>query len=72
MNELLAQFLSEARDALEGIGGKLMELERAVAHLDDKAAICAELSRLTGHKLVAQSDTSPDVDVGDQRLAPRH
>jgi two-component system chemotaxis sensor kinase CheA len=29
MNELLAQFLSEARDALEGIGGKLMELERA-------------------------------------------
>jgi two-component system chemotaxis sensor kinase CheA len=29
MNELLAQFLSEARDALEGIGGKLMELEQA-------------------------------------------
>lgn len=29
MNELLAQFLSEARDALEGIGGKLMELEAA-------------------------------------------
>ncbi|CAM8621987.1 CheA Chemotaxis protein histidine kinase and related kinases [Comamonadaceae bacterium] len=29
MNDLLAQFLSEARDALEGIGGKLMELERA-------------------------------------------
>jgi len=29
MNELLAQFLSEARDALEGIGGKLMELENA-------------------------------------------
>ncbi|MBX9937054.1 MAG: Hpt domain-containing protein, partial [Burkholderiaceae bacterium] len=29
MNELLEQFLSEARDALEGIGQKLMELERA-------------------------------------------
>jgi two-component system, chemotaxis family, sensor kinase CheA len=29
MNELLEQFLSEARDALEGIGTKLMELERA-------------------------------------------
>lgn len=29
MNELLAQFLSEARDALEGIGQTLMELEHA-------------------------------------------
>jgi protein-tyrosine phosphatase len=33
-----------------------MEPEQAVAHLGDKAAICAELSRLTGHKLVAQSE----------------
>ncbi|MBN9373177.1 MULTISPECIES: glycosyltransferase family 2 protein [unclassified Hydrogenophaga] len=54
------------------VGARVMELQQAVAHLHDKAAICAELSRLTGHKLVAQSDTRPDVDVGDQRLAPRH
>jgi len=32
-----------------------MELERAIAHLSDKAEICAELSRLTSHKLVAQT-----------------
>ncbi len=31
-----------------------MELERAITHLSDKAEICAELSRLTGHKLVTQ------------------
>jgi glycosyltransferase involved in cell wall biosynthesis len=37
------------------VGAKLMELERAIAHLTDKAEICAELSRLTGHRLVAQS-----------------
>lgn len=36
------------------VGAKLMELERAIAHLSDKAEICAELSRLTGHKLVAK------------------
>lgn len=40
------------------VGAQVMELEQAVAHLRDKAAICAELSRLTGHKLVAQSETS--------------
>lgn len=34
------------------VGAKLMELERAIAHLSDKAEICAELSRLTGYKLV--------------------
>ncbi|MDP2021665.1 MAG: glycosyltransferase family 2 protein [Hydrogenophaga sp.] len=34
------------------VGAKLMELERAIAHLEDKAAICAELSRLTGHVLL--------------------
>jgi glycosyltransferase involved in cell wall biosynthesis len=39
------------------VGAKLMELERAIAHLSDKAEICAELSRLTGHKLVAQAPT---------------
>lgn len=33
------------------VGAKLMELERAIAHLSDKDAIRAELSRLTGHKL---------------------
>jgi hypothetical protein len=30
-----------------------MELERAVAHLTDRGAILAELSRLTGHRLHA-------------------
>lgn len=35
------------------VGAKLMELERAIAHLTDKDEICAELSRLTGHALVA-------------------
>jgi DNA-binding response OmpR family regulator len=29
MNPLLEQFLSEARDFLQGIGGRLMDLERA-------------------------------------------
>lgn len=33
------------------VGAKLMELEKAIAHLDDKDEICAELSRLTGHNL---------------------
>jgi hypothetical protein len=31
------------------VGTKVMELERAVAHLKDKHEIAAELSRLTGH-----------------------
>ncbi len=54
------------------VGAKVMELERAVAHLhDDKATICAELSRLTGHKLVARSDTVAPTDVRDPQLAPR-
>jgi glycosyltransferase involved in cell wall biosynthesis len=53
------------------VGARVMELERAVAHLDDKAAICAELSRLTGHKLVARSETVASPDVRDNRLAPR-
>ena len=41
------------------VGAKLMELEHAIAHLRDKAEICAELSRLTGHTLVAQT-AAPD------------
>lgn len=54
------------------VGAKVMELERAVAHLhDDKAAICAELSRLTGHRLVARSETVATPDVHGKRLAPR-
>jgi len=53
------------------VGAKVMELERAVAHLSDKAAICAELSRLTGHKLVAQSDAVTPPHVRDPQLAPR-
>lgn len=53
------------------VGAKVMELERAVAPLRDKTAICAELSRLTGHKLVAQNDAVATPDVRDNRLAPR-
>lgn len=34
------------------VGAKVMEYERAIAHLSDKRAIAAELSRLTGHALV--------------------
>lgn len=37
------------------VGAKLMELERSIAHLTDKTEICAELSRLTGHTLVAST-----------------
>ena len=53
------------------VGAKLMELERAVAHLNDKTAICAELSRLTGHKLVAQSEPVATPTVNEDRLAHR-
>ncbi|WP_332748245.1 glycosyltransferase family 2 protein [Hydrogenophaga sp.] len=53
------------------VGAKVMELERAVAHLRDKAAICAELTRLTGHKLVAQSEPLTTSDVNESQLAPR-
>jgi len=41
------------------VGAKLMELERAIANLTDRVEICAELSRLTGHKLVTQT-ADPD------------
>jgi len=54
------------------VGAQVMELQQAVAHLDDKAAICAELSRLTGHKLVAQNEAPAEPDVRDKQLAPRH
>lgn len=54
------------------VGAELMELERAVAHLRDKKAICAELSRLTGHKLVARSEPLATSPVREDRLAPRH
>lgn len=40
------------------VGAKLMELERAIAHLDDKRQIIAELSRLTGHDLVAAAESA--------------
>ncbi|TWO72293.1 glycosyltransferase family 2 protein [Caenimonas sedimenti] len=36
------------------VGAKLMELEQAVTHLNDKDEILAELSRLTGHKLTRE------------------
>jgi len=38
------------------VGAKLMELERAIAHLTDKQEILAELSRLTGHRLVGNRE----------------
>ncbi|MBP3973298.1 glycosyltransferase family 2 protein [Pseudoxanthomonas spadix] len=38
------------------VGARKMELQRAIAHLSDKHEICAELSRLTGLKLVAGTD----------------
>jgi len=37
------------------VGAKVMELERAIAHLSDKREIIAELSRMTGHTLVPDS-----------------
>ena len=36
------------------VGAKVMELEQNISHLKDKAEICAELSRLTGHTLIAK------------------
>ncbi|MBR0564510.1 glycosyltransferase family 2 protein [Azoarcus sp. L1K30] len=36
------------------VGAKLMEFERAIAHLKDKDEIAAELTRLTGFDLVAE------------------
>lgn len=41
------------------VGAKVMEFERAIAHLTDKREIVAELSRLTGHKLQADADARP-------------
>jgi glycosyltransferase involved in cell wall biosynthesis len=42
------------------VGAKLMELERAIAHLSDKREIVAELSRLTDLRLV---EASVEVDA---------
>ncbi|MBA4265497.1 MAG: glycosyltransferase family 2 protein, partial [Comamonadaceae bacterium] len=53
------------------VGARLMELERAVAHLGDKSEICDELSRLTGHRLVARSEALATSNVNEDRLAPR-
>lgn len=53
------------------VGARVMELERAVAQLDDKAAICAELSRLTGHKLVARKAPETAPGIQDDQLAHR-
>ena len=41
------------------VGAKIMELEKAIAHLSDKREILAELSRLTGHDLLAASKHDP-------------
>lgn len=38
------------------VGAKVMELEKAIAHLSDKEEICVELSKITGHIL----NSSPD------------
>lgn len=38
------------------VGAKLMELERAIAHLTDKQEILRELTRLTGHDLVTEAE----------------
>lgn len=53
------------------VGARLMELERSVAHLSDKADICAELSRLTGLRLAVQTEPLSVADVSKDRLAPR-
>src|SRR5690606_31041372 len=46
------------------VGAKVMELERALAHLGgDKAALCAELSRLTGHPLQPRRKASAAADL---------
>ncbi len=50
MNSLLEQFLSEARDVLQGIGDKLMQLENA----PDDAGLMTELFRLV-HTLKGNS-----------------
>jgi hypothetical protein len=41
------------------VGAKIMELEKAIAHLTDKREILIELSRLTGHDLLAASKQDP-------------
>lgn len=35
------------------VGAKIMELERAIAHLENKEAICEELSKITGYNITA-------------------
>lgn len=41
------------------VGAKIMELEKAIAHLSDKREILIELSRLTGHDLLTASKQDP-------------
>lgn len=41
------------------VGTKVMELEKAIAHLTDTQEILTELSRLTGHDLLAASKQDP-------------
>lgn len=41
------------------VGAKIMELEKSIAHLSDKREIVIELSRLTGHDLLAASRQDP-------------
>ena len=45
------------------VGAKIMELQRAIAHVSDKQEIVAELSRLTGHQLMA---APPEAEEDDQ------
>ncbi len=53
------------------VGAKVVELGWAVGHLSDPADICAELSRLTGHKLGARRKAPAASRVNEDRLAHR-
>lgn len=46
------------------VGAKLMELEKAIAHLTDKQEILRELTRLTGHDLVAEAERKKAAVLG--------
>jgi len=41
------------------VGAKVMEYESAIHHLNDKREMLAELSRLTGHRLLSETEQKP-------------
>jgi glycosyltransferase involved in cell wall biosynthesis len=53
------------------VGAKVLELQRAVAHLSDKREIASELSRLTGHRLSDSESLAPKGEVAHTAAAPR-